>query len=93
MFSSQEYVDNKTGKDDLSRFQYLQALVTEFQDTSSDGIFNTLYKCGSVMSCSQSLISSKIIKLIILTKTGHKKSVSPCFHGIIFSAFSVMSCG
>ena len=37
MFSSQEYVDNKTGRDDLNRFQYLQALVTEFQDTSSDG--------------------------------------------------------
>ncbi|CAB4003744.1 armadillo repeat-containing 7-like [Paramuricea clavata] len=36
MFSSQEYIDNKTGRDDLSRFQYLQALVTEFQDTSSD---------------------------------------------------------
>ena len=39
MFSSQEYIDNKTGRDDLSRFQYLQALVTEFQDTSSDGIY------------------------------------------------------
>ena len=37
MFSSQQYVDSKTGPDDLSRFQYLQALVTEFQDTSSDG--------------------------------------------------------
>ena len=40
MFSSQEYIDNKTGRDDLNRFQYLQTLVTEFQDTSSDGIFN-----------------------------------------------------
>ena len=40
MFSSQEYIDNKTGKDDLNRFQYLQALVTEFQDTESDGIWN-----------------------------------------------------
>ncbi len=39
MFSSQEYVENKTGRDDLNRFQYLQALVTEFQDTSSDGIY------------------------------------------------------
>ncbi|XP_028417386.1 armadillo repeat-containing protein 7-like [Dendronephthya gigantea] len=36
MFSSQEYIDNKTGRDDLNRFQYLQALVTEFQDTLSD---------------------------------------------------------
>ena len=35
MFSSQEYLDNKTGRDDLNRFQYLQALVTEFQDTST----------------------------------------------------------
>ena len=33
MFSSQEYLDNKTGRDDLNRFQYLQALVTGFQDT------------------------------------------------------------
>jgi hypothetical protein len=41
MFSSQEYIDNKTGRDDLSRFQYLQALVTEFQDTSSDGTVYT----------------------------------------------------
>ena len=39
MFSSQEYVENKTGRDDLNRLQYLQALVTEFQDTSSDGIY------------------------------------------------------
>lgn len=37
MFSSQEYIDSKTGKDDLNRFQYLQALVTEFQDTGRDG--------------------------------------------------------
>ncbi|XP_046854638.1 armadillo repeat-containing protein 7-like [Xenia sp. Carnegie-2017] len=36
MFSSQKYLDDKTGPDDLNRFQYLQALVTEFQDTSSN---------------------------------------------------------
>ena len=42
MFLSQEYLDNKTGRDDPNRFQYLQALVTEFQDTSSDGIFNLI---------------------------------------------------
>ena len=38
MFSSQEYLDTKTGRDNLNRLQYLQALVSEFQDTSSDGI-------------------------------------------------------
>ena len=49
MFSSQEYLDNKTGRDDLNRFQYLHALVTEFQDTSSDGIFNLIPHILSVV--------------------------------------------
>ena len=34
MFSSKEYLEKKTGKWGVGRFKYLQALVTEFQDTS-----------------------------------------------------------
>ena len=37
MFSSQAYLDKKTGADDLDRFHYLQALVTEYQDTDESG--------------------------------------------------------
>ncbi len=37
MFSSQAYLDKKTGGDDLDRFHYLQALVTEYQDTDKSG--------------------------------------------------------
>ena len=37
MFSSQAYLDKKTGADDLDRFHYLQALVTEYQDTDKSG--------------------------------------------------------
>ncbi|XP_073247368.1 armadillo repeat-containing protein 7-like isoform X2 [Porites lutea] len=37
MFSSQTRIDSKTGADDLGRFEYLQALVTEFQDTDKQG--------------------------------------------------------
>lgn len=33
MFTSQARIDSKTGPDNLGRFEYLQALVTEFQDT------------------------------------------------------------
>ena len=34
MFSSKEYLEKKTGAWGVGRFKYLQALVTEFQDTS-----------------------------------------------------------
>lgn len=34
MFSSKEYLEKKTGPWGVGRFRYLQALVTEFQDTS-----------------------------------------------------------
>ena len=37
MFSSQEYLDKKTGPYGVGRFSYLQSLVTEFQDTASEG--------------------------------------------------------
>ena len=42
MFTSQARIDRKTGPDDLGRFEYLQALVTEFQDTDRQGI-HSLY--------------------------------------------------
>lgn len=38
MFTSQEYIDRKTGGDGFGRLQYLQALVTEYQDTERQGI-------------------------------------------------------
>ena len=37
MFTSQARIDRKTGPDNLGRFEYLQALVTEFQDTDKQG--------------------------------------------------------
>ena len=37
MFSSQAYLDKRTRSDDLDRFKYLQALVTEYQDTERKG--------------------------------------------------------
>ncbi|CAG5132561.1 unnamed protein product [Candidula unifasciata] len=36
MFSSQEYLDRKTGPYGIGRLSYLQSLVTEFQDTSDE---------------------------------------------------------
>ncbi|KAK7100911.1 armadillo repeat-containing protein 7-like [Littorina saxatilis] len=33
MFSTKEYLERKTGPDGVDRFNYLQALVTEYQDT------------------------------------------------------------
>ncbi|XP_013383227.1 armadillo repeat-containing protein 7 [Lingula anatina] len=36
MFSSKEYLQKKTGPWGIGRFSYLQSLVTEFQDTSSE---------------------------------------------------------
>mmetsp|Transcript_9648 Transcript_9648/g.13286 ORF Transcript_9648/g.13286 Transcript_9648/m.13286 type:complete len:192 (+) Transcript_9648:12-587(+) len=35
-FSSKEDIEKKKGRRALSRFKYLQALITEFQDTSDD---------------------------------------------------------
>ncbi|XP_031569945.1 armadillo repeat-containing protein 7-like [Actinia tenebrosa] len=37
MFTSQEHIDYKCGADGLGRLEYLQALVTEYQDTSKEG--------------------------------------------------------
>lgn len=37
MFSSQEYLDKKTGPYGIGRLSYLQSLVTEYEETSSDG--------------------------------------------------------
>lgn len=36
MFSSQEYLDKKTGPYGIGRLSYLQSLVTEYEETSSD---------------------------------------------------------
>ena len=36
MFTTQEYLDKKTGVDGIGRLSYLQSLVTEFQDTSEE---------------------------------------------------------
>ena len=44
MFTSQTRIDSKTGPDDLGRFEYLQALVTEFQDTDRQGVVFKLVK-------------------------------------------------
>ena len=37
MFSTQDYVQEKGKKSGRGRFEYLQALVTEFQDTDKQG--------------------------------------------------------
>ncbi|XP_065071156.1 armadillo repeat-containing protein 7-like isoform X2 [Rhopilema esculentum] len=37
MFSTEEYVERKSAASGRGRFDYLQALVTEFQDTDSQG--------------------------------------------------------
>ena len=37
MFSSREQLERKTGPYGIGRQSYLQSLVTEFQDTDSDG--------------------------------------------------------
>ena len=37
MFSTQKYLEKKTGSSGVGRFNYLQALVTEFQDTHKQG--------------------------------------------------------
>jgi len=36
MFTSQEYIDRKTGPHGIGRLNYLQSLVTEFQDTTEE---------------------------------------------------------
>ena len=39
MFSSKEHLERKTGPYGIGRFSYLQSLVTEFQDTDSEGLY------------------------------------------------------
>jgi hypothetical protein len=36
MFTSHKTIEKRTGEKDLSRFEYLQALVTEFQETKEE---------------------------------------------------------
>lgn len=40
MFSTKERIENKSTLSGKGRFEYLQALVTEFQDTSKHGEMN-----------------------------------------------------
>ncbi len=37
MFSTRAYIEKKTGPHGIGRFNYLQSLVTEFQDSDSNG--------------------------------------------------------
>lgn len=39
LFNTHEDLEKKKGKFSLRRFNYLQALVTEFQDTNNEGIY------------------------------------------------------
>ena len=68
MFSSQARIDSKTGADDLERFEYLQALVTEFQDTDKQGEVN-LKLCFLTVSCS-SLFKADQNSLFFLEVSG-----------------------
>lgn len=40
MFSTKEQLEKKTGPYGIGRLSYLQSLVTEFQDTNSQGTVN-----------------------------------------------------
>lgn len=40
MFTSAKRIEEKTGRFGRGRFEYLQALVTEFQDTHKQGLLN-----------------------------------------------------
>lgn len=40
MFTNQEYIDRKTGGEGFGRLEYLQALVTEYQDSQRQGLYN-----------------------------------------------------
>jgi hypothetical protein len=42
MFSKPEQLVRRTGKKGVARYDYLQQLVTEFQETNSTGTCNTL---------------------------------------------------
>ena len=43
MFSTKEYVEEKGKKSGRGRFEYLQSLVTEFQDTDKEGLLYKLF--------------------------------------------------
>jgi len=59
MFTSQARIDRKTGPDDLGRFEYLQALVTEFQDTDREGIvFKSSIHWARVTRCENASLPS-----------------------------------
>ena len=43
MFSTKEKLDKKTGTFGVGRLNFLQSLVTEFQDTDSQGIYGQFH--------------------------------------------------
>lgn len=49
MFSKPEQLVRRTGKKGVGRFDYLQQLVTEFQETESIGVYDILF-VGCLMS-------------------------------------------
>ena len=49
MFSTKEYVENKSALSGKGRFEYLQALVTEFQDTSKHGEMRLRHKISLLL--------------------------------------------
>ena len=52
MFSSEESLKRRTGPHGTGRLKYLQAIVTEYQDTSDKGEYNTcvLWTYKSILS-------------------------------------------
>ncbi|XP_068675050.1 armadillo repeat-containing protein 7-like isoform X3 [Montipora foliosa] len=77
MFTSQARIDRRTGPDDLGRFEYLQALVTEFQDTDRQDMLTeenenfVEFGIGGLSNCSldkeikQHIIQNDGISLVI----------------------------
>lgn len=74
MFTSQARIDRKTGPDDLGRFEYLQALVTEFQDTDRQGIHSMAYKLSS------NLGSERLVVKTLPNPTRKKEKKKPSDH-------------
>ena len=57
-FSSQSYLERKTGAHSVGRFQYLQTLVTEFQDTHKQGNYHVMLQgeSGTQIICHDSTV-------------------------------------
>lgn len=72
-FSSKSYLERKTGRHGQGRFEYLQTLVTEFQDTDKQGSYyvirvwsvisyKNIYVCISVIDCIHAHVPTKITR-------------------------------